>query len=197
MRRKSLSHNAYVRKLNRQMRRHPNYRKGMRVTKVDGSLYHLASPEPLVPKSPPDMERFRADPGLQRVLWDSVSAVGKKYYCANTAALDKMLPRNLLFRISREGRRSMLLQSRLKSLHHAVAAHRRVHGTWPADLAPLIQSLHLMDPWQPGELLQVRYTVPTDAPGDLSREHVLAEYVREGQRKFVLYADGHQETWRL
>ncbi len=33
--------------------------------------------------------------------------------------------------------------------------------------------------------------------GDLSRAHVLAEYVREGQWKFALYADGRQETWRL
>jgi len=197
MRRRSLSHNAYVRKLNRQMRRHPNYRKGMRVTKVGGGLYEWQPPEEVDAKNPQDIEKVRTDPDLQKVLWDSVSVVGKKYYYTSAVTRNRMLPTNLLFRLSREGWRSLLLQRRLRALHRAIVEWRLHYGSWPTDVAVLIQSHHLMDPWKSDELLQVTYTVPTDAPGDLSREHVLAEYVREGKRKFALYADGHQETWRL
>ncbi len=108
-----------------------------------------------------------------------------------------MLAAKLLFRLSREARRNRLLQSRLQLLYRAILESRLRCDSWPADVAPLIGNRCLTDPWKPGELLQVRYTAPSNGTGDLSREHVLAEYVREGRRKFALYADGHQETWRL
>ena len=82
-------------------------------------------------------------------------------------------------------------------MHHAILESKLHFNSWPADVAPLIRRHHLMDPWKPAELLQVKYTAPAAGAGGLSRAHLLAEYVREGRRKFLLYADGHQETRRL
>jgi hypothetical protein len=195
--RKPLSHSAYVRKLNRQMRRHPHYQSGMRVIRIHGGLYEIAPPEHLDAKDPRAMQEFRADPGLQRVLWDSVSVLQKRYYYISEYMRSKMLPRNLFFRMSREGCRSVLLQNRLRSLHRALVTYKRDEGSWPPDAAPLIRAHHLMDPWRAGQFLQVAYRVPGVTEGGSGAAEVLAEYVREGRRKFVLYADGHQETWRL
>jgi hypothetical protein len=91
----------------------------------------------------------------------------------------------------------VLLQNRLRSLHRALVTYKRDQGSWPADAAPLIRAHQLMDPWRVGQFLQVTYRVPGIAEGGASATEVLAEYVREGRRKFVLYADGRQKTWRL
>jgi hypothetical protein len=194
--RKALSHDAYVRKLNRQMRKHPNYRKGLQVTRVNGSLYEMAFGEPLDPQNPADLQKLREDLDLQRVLWDSVAIVRRKYYYLSDQMRSRMLPRNLLFRLSREGCRSVLLQSRLKSLYDAIFEYKQSEDSWPADAARLIESHRLMDPWSPGRVLQVKYIVPKEGPSGANQQDVLAEYTTPQGRKFVLYADGHQETWR-
>jgi hypothetical protein len=195
--RKQLSHNAYVRKLNRQMRRHPNYRQGMRVTRINGTLYEMVFGEPLDPQDPAGLQKLREDVDLQRVLWDSVSVIQRKYYLLSDQMRSRMLPRNLLFRMSKEGRRCFLLQGAFNSLACVLIAHRQAHGSWPADAAPLIQGRRLMDPWAPGQFLQIRYAPPKEARDGGNPRDEVVEYVTPHGRKFVIYADGHQETWRL
>jgi hypothetical protein len=118
---------------------------------------------------------------------------------SHTCALPRtrMLLANLLFPVTRGGRRSRLLQRRLRLLHYDIIECKLHYGLWPGDVASLIEGHHWKDPWTPNKLLQVTYTVPTHELSDLKGEHMLVEYVRAGKQKFVLYADGHQETWRL
>jgi hypothetical protein len=193
MRKKPLAHDAFVKKLNAQMRKHPDYQEGLQATKIDGSLIHLAPPDSVDPDDPQDMAEFRQDATLLRIVGVSLSIVKQRYYIVDEYVRTKMLPRTLLFRLSREGRRSRLLQSRLHTLHQALLAHRESHGSWPVDIADLIRDHHLTDPWDLREPLQVQYTPPEGA----DPQGVVAEYIRQNKRKFVLYADGRQETWTL
>jgi hypothetical protein len=192
--RRALTYEAYVKELNRQIRKHPNYRKGMRVTKIHGSLYEMTPPNSVGPNDPDAMRRFREDPSLMKVFGDSLSAVQRKYYCVEQYARGTRLPGNLLFRLSREGRRSRRLQTLLHTLHGILTEYKRSHGFWPADVAPLIESYRLLDPWKAGRPLHVKYTVPSDSAGN---QNVLVEYIREGTRAFALYVDGCQDTWEL
>ena len=61
-------------------------------------------------------------------------------------------------------------------------------------MTPLIAKHRIKDPWDTKELLKVQYTASADSA---DHQQVLAEYIREGKRKFSLYIDGHQETWKI
>ncbi len=197
MKRESLSEGACVRKRNRKTRKHPRHRKGRHGAQISDGLQELQPPEDREAKDPQDMAKSRADPDLQRVRRDSAAAVDQKRSYPGVLTRSRMLAAKLRFRLSREAWRSRLLQRSLRLLYRAILESRLRCDSWPADVASLIGSHCLTDPWKPGESLQVKYTAPTNGTGDLSREHVLAEYVREGQWNFALYADGHQETRRL
>ncbi len=179
------------------MQTHPKHREGRRVTEVGDGLHELRPPKDLKPENPGDGEEFRADVDAQRVWEDPVSVVDQKDYHPSALPRSRRLLTSLLFCLSWEGWRSLRLQRHLRLLYRAIVESRLHCGSWPASVAPLIQNHRLRDPWRPKEPLQVIYTPPTEGMDALSRQHMLAEYVREGKRKFALCADGHQETWRL
>lgn len=191
---KPLSYDAYLRRLNNEMGNHPNYQKGMRVDKIDANLYYMTPPEYLNADDPEDMAKFNKNRDLQMVLWDSIAVVDKVYSYTDERVSEKMLPNGTLYRNSREGRGSVQLQSRFKMLYDGIMDSRREHNSWPTDVAPLIKKLKIKDPWNKTEFLEVQYTVP--ATGE-AHQQVLAEFTRKGTRKFVLYTDGHQETWKI
>jgi hypothetical protein len=191
--RKPLSHDAYLKKLNNEMQKHPNYKQGMHVLNINANLYDMHIPG-LDLSNPDDFEKFKNDIDLQMVLWDSVAVIDKTYSYTDERILEKRLPESILYRNSKEGRGSVQLQSRLKSLYQAIMDYKGEFDSWPTDVAPLIKKFKIKDPWSNTEFLEVQYTVPAI---DEDHQQVLAEYTREGKRKFVLYTDGHQETWNI
>jgi len=193
MKRESLSYDAYLRKLNREIQRHPNYREGMRVDKINANLLEICIPG-IDPKNLGDMEKLKGDVDLQKVIWDSKAVLDKTYSYSDKRVSEKMLPKGTLYRNSKEGRGSVQLQSRFKMLYDGIMDYRQEYNSWPTDIAPLIKKLKIKDPWNKTEFLDVQYTVPAIDEG---HQQVLAEYTRDAKRKFVLYTDGHQETWNV
>jgi hypothetical protein len=192
--RKPLSHNAYLKKLNQEMQEHPNYQKGMRVDKIEANLYYMTPPEDLNADNAEDINKFSKDRDLQMVLWDSIAVIDKTYSYTDKRVSEKRLLNSTLYRNSKEGRGSVQIQSRLKSIYDCIIAYKQECGSWPADVAPLIEKLKIRDPWDKKENLRVQYIAPAN---DSDHQQVLAEYTREGKRKFALYVDGHQETWKV
>ncbi len=172
---------------------HPNYREGMRVDKINANLLEIYIPG-IDPKNPGDMEKLKGDIDLQMVVWDSKAILDKTYSYTDQRVSEKMLPKGTLYRNSKEGRGSVQLQSRFKMLYDGVRDYRREYNAWPTDVAQMIKKLKIKDPWNKTEFLEVQYTPPAT---DEDRQQVLVEYTRDGIRKFVLYTDGHQETWKI
>ena len=175
------------------MQKHPNFKEGMRVEKIDSNLYEMTIPG-VDAKNPDDINKLKGDIAVQMVLWDSIAVIDKTYSYTDERISEKMLPNSKLFRSGKEGRCSTLLQSMLKNLYDCIIAYKHECGSWPADVTPLIEKHRIKDPWDTKEFLKVQYTAPADSADHLQ---VLAEYIREGKRKFTLYIDGHQETWRM
>ena len=191
--RKPLSHDGYLKKLNREMQKHPNFIEGMRVEKIDSNLYEMTIPG-VDAKNPDDIKKLKGDVALQMVLWDSIAIIDKTYSYTDARISEKMLPNSMLFRSRKEGRCSVLLQSMFKNLYDCIIAYKHECGSWPADVTPLIEKHRIKDPWDTKEFLKVKYTAPADTA---DHQQVLAEYIKEGKRKFTLYIDGHQETWKI
>ena len=193
MKKKPIPHDEYVKLINLEMQKHPNNREGMQVHKINANLFEMTIPG-VDATNPDDFNRIKADVDLQMVFWDSKAIVDKTYSYTGPRISEKMLPCDSQYRNSEEGRGSVLLQSMLKCLYECIMAYKRDCGSWPTDVVPLIEKLKIRDPWNKTEYLKVHYTAPTI---NVDHQHVLAEYTREGIRKFVLYTDGHQETWKV
>ncbi len=190
---KSLSQEAYLKKVNAQMRKHPNNQEGMQVNKIGGGLYEIRI-SGVDMTNPDDFNKFKDDVDLQRVLWDSLAVVDKTYSYTDERLREKRLPESRWYRMSKEGRCSVMLESMLHSLYQDIMEYKQEHAAWPVEVISLIEKLRMKDPWDKSKFLEVHYTAPAD---DADDQQVLAEYVREGKRKFALYVNGHQETWEI
>ena len=191
--RKPLSHDAYLKKLNNEMQKHPNYRQGMHVININANLFDMHIPG-FDLSNLDDFAKFKKDIDLQMVLWDSVAVIDQTYSYTDKRVSEKRLPKGTLYRNSKEGRGSVQLQSKFKMLYDSIMDYRQECKSWPIDITPLIKKLKIKDPWSKTEFLKVQYTVPAI---DVGPQQVLVEYTRDGIRKFVLYTDGHQETWKI
>ena len=192
-RKKSLSLEAYLKKVNAQMRKHPHNQEGMQVNKIGGGLYDMRIPG-VDMTNPNDFNKFKDDVDLQRVLWDSLAVVDQTYSTTEERVREKRLPESRWYRMSKEGRCSVMLESMLHRLYQDIIAYKQEHAAWPVEVKSIIEKTRMRDPWDKSKFPNVYYTAPAD---DADHEQVLAEYIREGKRKFVLYVGGHQETWAL
>jgi len=190
---KPLSHEAYLKKVNAQIRKHPHYQEGMQVNKIGGGLYDMTMPG-VDATNPDDFNTLKEDVDLQRVLWDSLAVVDRTYSYTEERVREKRLPESRWYRMSKEGRCSVMLESMLHSLYQDIMTYKQGHAAWPVEVTSLIEKLRMRDPWDKSTFPNVHYTAPRD---DADPEQVLAEYTREGKRKFVLYVNGHQETWEI
>ena len=96
--------------------------------------------------------------------------------------------------MSKEGRCSVMLESMLHRLYQDIIEYKQEHAAWPVEVKSLIEKIRMKDPWDKSKFPKVQYTAPAE---DADHQQVLAEYIREGKRKFVLYVNGHQETWKI